>query len=200
MPTAPVFSEIADLFWWKTTKTLTSNVIGNAGQYATDQIKILGNSFFVFVAWRGETNYDSVTELRAIVGGGGGAAATALYSAAVPNNFEASVSRNNRFKMMDRAMPQAALCSTGYRAGQQVPWPIIYAPLTMFNFTVANVAPVMLTKADQTTQIPLRVDFGLFGYNVLGTNLPSFLAQWPELYGKAMGALTNLSIPSIPTQ
>ena len=191
----PVLSDIADLFTWKVTKTIASNVVG--ANSATDQVKLLSNSFFCFVAWRGSTNYDSVTELRAVIGAGP-AAATALYPAAVPNNFEALVKRNNRFNMMDQPMPQAALCSTGYRAGQQVPLPIIYPPATTFNFTLFNTAETLLTAADQATPIDLRIDFGLFGYNILAQNLGIFVNSWPALYGKAMAELTGISMPPSP--
>lgn len=189
----PALSDIADLFTWKTTQTLTTNVVGTAGQFATDNVKTLNNAFFCFVAWRGSTNYDPVQQFRAALTSGN---ATALYPAAVPNNFEAFVRRNNRYNMMDQAMPQAALCSTGYRAGQQVPVPILYPPLTTFNFTIYHTAEVLLTEANQSTAKNLRVDFGLFGYNVPAANLGIFMNSWPELYGIAMKSLTGLTVPA----
>ncbi len=196
MPTAPVFSAVADLYWWKTTKTLTSITPGAAGSFATDQIKLDNKSFFVFCAWRGASSYDPAVQLRASIGAGP-AAATGIYPAAVPSNFSVMVKRENRYSMMDRPMPQAALCSTGYRAGNQVPWPIVYPPLTQFNFTIYNTAEVQFTAANQSTAKNNRVDFGLFGYNVLAANWELFLAQWPELYGKAMDSLTSLRAPVI---
>lgn len=189
----PVVSDVADLFTWKTIQTLTTNVVGTSGQFGTDQIKTLDNSCFVFVAFRGSTNYDPVQQLRAVVGAGP-AAATALYPAAVPNNFEVMVKRNNRFQMMDQPMPQAAIASSGYRAGQQVPIPVIYPPNTTFNFTIYHTAEVLFTQSNGSTAINLRVDFGLFGYNVLRSNMAEFLGQWPELYGKAIEELTRISV------
>lgn len=193
----PVLSDIADLFTWKTTQTLTTNVVGTSGQFGTDQVKTLPNSYFVFCAFRGWTNYDGVVGMRAVIGAVAGAAATALYPANVPNNFEVMVKRNNRFAMMDQPMPQACIASTGYRAGQQVPYPVIYPPATTFNFTIYNTAPQLMVQADGSTAINLRVDFGMAGYNVLKENLPIFLGQWPALYGKAIDVLTSIRGPKL---
>ncbi len=191
----PVVSDVADLFWWKTRATLTSIVVNAVGQTWNDNVKTLPGSVFVFVAWRGCSSYDSVTQLRAVIGAPAGAAATALYPAPVPNNFEVMVKRNNRFSMMDQPMPQAAIASTGYRAGCQLPFPIIYPPATTFNFTIYNTAPVQLTLVDGATAINNVVDFGLFGYNVPVPNLQTFLGQWPALYGKALNTLTGITVP-----
>lgn len=187
----PVVSDIADLFWWKATATIASNVATSNANLATSQVKLLPNAFFCFVAWRGVTNYDPCVQLRASIGAGP-AAATGLYPAAVPSNFEAMVRRNNRFMMMDQPMPQAALCSTGYRAGNQVPYPILYPPATTFNFELYNTAETLFLNADGSAK-DMRIDFGLFGYNVLSTNLSIFLNSWPELYGLALDQLTGIS-------
>lgn len=193
----PVVAEYADLFWWKTTQTLTSITAGAAGNFARDVVKTLPNAYFVFVAWRGCSNYDGAIQMRAVIGAAGGAAATAIYTPVVPNNFEVMVKRNNKIPMMDLPMPQACLCSTGYRAGQQVPIPIIFPPLTTFNFEIYNTAPVQFTTlASGGSNVSLRVDFGLFGYNVLTDKLSKFLNEWPELYGKAMSTLTGMSRPA----
>ncbi len=185
----PVVSDIADLFTWKASATIASNVAG--ANSATSQVKTLPNAFFCFVAWRGSTNYDAIVELRASVGAGP-AAATALFPAAVPSNFEAMVKRNNRFSMMDAPMPQASLCSSGYRAGNQVPIPVLYPPATTFNFELFNTAETLFLTAAGVA-IDLRIDFGLFGYNVPSDNLGVFLNSWPELYGKALNQLTSIS-------
>lgn len=191
----PVLSDVADLFTWKVTSTIPSNVVPN--NVATGQVKLLPNAFFCFMAFRGSTNYDSVTELRAVVGAGP-AAATALFPAAVPNNFEVLVKRNQRFNMMDQPMPQAAIASAGYRAGNQVPYPVIYPPATTFNFTLFNTAETLLTESDVETAIDLRIDFGLFGYNIPAPNLGVFINSWPMFYGRAMNELTGISMPPAP--
>lgn len=189
----PVPSDIADLFWWKTRQTLTSITVGNAGQLGNDNIKTLNNAFFVFVGWRGCSNYDGAVQMRAVVGAPAGAAATAIFTPVVPNNFEVMVKRNNRYQMMDQPLTQAQLCSTAYRAGQQVPIPIIYPPLTTFQFTIYATAPVLFTLVDGATQKNLVVDFGMMGYNVPTNKLPAFIAEWPALYRKAMIDLTGMN-------
>jgi hypothetical protein len=197
-PLQPVVSDIADIFTWKTTKSIASNSTTNNANHASDQVKVLGNAFFCFVAWRGSTNYDSIAGQFKATGINSGN--YRLYSPAiVPNNFTALVKRNNRFSMMDQAMPQGALCSSGYLAGNQVPWPVLYPPNTVFNIDLYNTAPVVLTATNQSTVIPLRIDFGLFGYNVPLANLRIFLDSWPELYGKAINVLTKISLPRLPS-
>lgn len=194
MNAQPVVSDIADLFTWKTVSTIASNSSVNNANRESTQIKILGNAFFCFVAWRGSTNYDPIAGQFNIAD----PAAFALVTpAVVPNNFAAFVRRNNRFNMMDQPMPQGALCSTGYRAGTQVPWPILYPPNTTFNIDLFNTAQTVLTESDQTTVIPMRIDFGLFGYNVPVANLRIFLDGFPEFYGKALAELTSVSLPRI---
>ncbi len=191
----PVISDVADLFWWKMRANLTSIVANAVGSFESQNIKTLPGSVFVFVAWRGCSSWDPVTQLRAAIGASPGTAATALYPTNVPNNFEVMVKRNNRFNMMDDPMPQACIASNGYRAGNQVPLPIIYPPATTFNITIFNTAPVQLTEADTAVPKVNIVDFGLFGYNVPSENLGIFLNQWPALYGKALRTLTGITAP-----
>lgn len=189
----PVVSDVADLYFWKSAQEIASNSPVNGANQRSAQIKLLPNACFVFVAWRGNTNYDAGVELRAEVGAGP-AAASAIYPAVVPNNFKAFVKRNNRFNMMDKPCPQGVLCSTGYRAGQQVPIPIVYPPATTFNITLYNTAPTIFTLADQTTPIPLKIQFGLFGYNVPLEKLNVFLKSWPEYYAAALSELTKITV------
>lgn len=184
----PVISDIADLYTWKATAVIASNnPVASANKFS-QQIQVLGDSFFCFVAFRGATNYDAIAgEFETTT------LAIALYSpAVVPNHFEVMVQRENRFKFFDRNCPQGVLCSTGYRSGNVVPWPILYPPNTTFNIDLFNITPVVLTEADQVTAIPLRIDFGMFGYNVPVSQLRIFLDSWPALYGKAIDALTSI--------
>ncbi len=184
----PVVSDIADLFTWKATAVIASNDPTASANKFSQQLQVLGDSFFCLVAYRGCTNYDPIagefiTDDISV----------ALYSpAVVPNHFEVMVQRENRFKLMDRNCPQGVLCSTGYRSGNVVPWPILYAPNTTFNIDLYNITPVVLTQPDQSTPIPLRIDFGMFGYNVPVSNLRIFIDSWPALYGKAIDALTSI--------
>lgn len=173
----PVISNVADAFTWKVTSTIASNSPVNNANRATAQLQILPDSFFCLMAWRGSTNYDNV----------GGEFITddisvALYAPArVPNYFDVMVKRASTYNMMQQPMPQAALASSGYAAGATLPWPILYAPSTTFYFEFFNTAPVILTEADQTTPIPLRIDFGMFGYNIPANNITAFLKSWPSI-------------------
>lgn len=188
----PVLADVGDLYWWKTRQTLTSITPGATGFKATDNIKTLADKYFVFVAWRGCSSYDGAVQMRAVVGAPAGAAATAIFTPVVPNNFSVVV-RRGKIQMMDQPMQQAQICSTGYRAGQQVPIPIIYPPLTSFQYTIFATAPVLFTLVDGTTQKNIVVDFGMFGYNVPSNKLSLFLNEWPALYAKAMNRLTALN-------
>lgn len=189
-PVQPVVSDVADLFTWKATAQIASNNPVGGANKASSQVQILGNSFFCFMAFRGATNYDAVagefiTDDITV----------ALYSPAlVPNHFEVMVKRANRFPLFDHPCPQGVLCSTGYRAGNEIPLPILYPPLTTFNIDLYNITPVVLREGDQTTVKPLRIDFGLFGYNVPVENLQLFLDCWPALAGKAMAELTSIRV------
>lgn len=173
----PVISNVADAYTWKVTSTIASNSPVNNVNKATAQIQILPDSFFCLMAWRGATNYDAIA-------GEFDTASTnqALYSPArVPNNFDVMVKRASVYNMMQQPMPQAAIASSGYEAGATMPWPILYAPSTTFFFEFYNTAPVVLTLANQSTVIPLRIDFGMFGYNIPANNIVAFLKSWPDL-------------------
>jgi len=174
----PVVSNVADFYTWKTTVNIASNSVASNANKSTAQFQVQPDAFFVFMGWRGSTNYDSV-------GGEFTTAnvATALHAPArVPSYFEVMVKRDNVYNMMPNPMPQGALASYGYAAGAQIPWPIIYAPLMRFNFEFYNVSPFILTEHDQSTVIPLRIDFGLFGYNVQSGAIGTFLQAWPSLW------------------
>jgi hypothetical protein len=173
----PAISNIADHFTWKVTTEIASNSPVNNANKATAQLQILPDSFFCLMAWRGSTNYDNVagefiTDDIAV----------ALYAPArVPSNFDVSVKRASVYNLMPIPMPQAAIASSGYAAGAMLPWPILYAPSTTFYFEFYNTAPVVLTEADQNTAIPLRIDFGMFGYNIPANNIAAFLKSWPAI-------------------
>lgn len=173
----PVISNIADHYTWKVTSTIASNNPVNNANKATAQIQILPDSFFCLMAFRGSTNYDFIAgEFETV------STAVALYSpAAVPNNFDVMIKRASVYDYMKTPMPQAAIASSGYRAGAMLPWPVLFAPSTTFYFEFYNTAPVVLTAADQATVIPLRIDFGLFGYNIPANNITAFLKSWPAI-------------------
>lgn len=187
----PVFANVADLFTWKVTATIPSNVVGQNAANSLE-VKILSDSYFCFMAWVGSTNYDGCAgDFRAVIGSGPAAATTLVSPPTVPNNFEVRVTRENTVNMMGAPMPQAAVCSNGYHSGRQVPWPIMYPPNSTFQFDLWNVARTLLTEADQTTPIPLEINFGMFGYNVPLENLGKFLESYWQFRDKAFAQLTR---------
>jgi len=174
----PVVSNVADFFHWKIpTVTIPSNDPAANANRRVAQFQVQADSFFCLMAWRGVTNYDQVagefiTQDTAV----------ALYGPAkVPNNFEVMIKRNSIYNLSPIPIPQGVLCSYGYGAGAQLPWPILYSPLTRFDFEFYNTAAVLLTAADQETAIDLRIDFSLFGYNIPAANIGPFLQAWPAL-------------------
>jgi len=178
MMLTPQVSNVCDFYTWKSVQSIASNDPAANANMAVDQFQVQADRFFVFMAWRGVTNYDALAgEFESAN------VARALYNpAVVPSYFEVMVKRDDDYNMMTYPMPQGALASYGYAAGAQVPWPIIYAPLTRFYFEFYNVSPFVMTEHDQSTVIPLRIDFGLYGYSVASENLSTFLKSWPSLW------------------
>lgn len=161
----PITSPYGDLFYWESQATIASNSSLNNANRATDRLQVNSDSFFVLMAWLGSTNYDNVAgDFIATIGAGPAAARTLVSPPFVPNNFEVMIRYNSDTDMMDAAMPQACICSNGYRSGMQFPFPSLYAPMTTFDFTYYNVAPTILTLADKATVISLQISFGLLGY------------------------------------
>ncbi len=175
---APVVSNVADVFTWKTTATIASNVSPN--NKATSQIKILADSFFCFMAFRASTNYDNFSgDLRAVVGAGPAAAVRLGTPPRVPNNFEVKIRRGS-IDLMGNPVPQAVIGSNGYFSGVQSPWPVLYPPSSMFYFEFFNTAPTLLATS-AAVAIDLQINFGMFGLNVPVENLKTFLASYPEI-------------------
>lgn len=175
---APVVSNVADVFTWKTTATIASNVAPN--NKATSQIKILADSFFCFMAFRASTNYDNFSgDLRASIGAGPAAATRLGTPPRVPNNFEVKIRRGS-IDLMGTPVPQAVIGSNGYFSGVQSPWPVLYPPSSMFYFEFLNTAPTLLNTA-AAAAIDLQINFGMFGLNVPIENLKTFLASYPEI-------------------
>ncbi len=174
----PLVSNICDQFTWKVTAEIASNVVGANKQ--TAQIKILADSFFCLMAFRGSTNYDNFSgDLRATIGAGPAAAVRLGTPPRVPSNFEVFIRRAD-VNLTGAPVPQAVISSNGYFAGAQVPFPVLYQPSSIIYFEFFNTAPTLLNTA-QAVAIPLRINFGLFGYNVPVENLRSFLGCYPEL-------------------
>lgn len=198
----PIVSNLADFYTWKARATIASNVTGANSQ--TAQIKILADSFFAFFAFRASTNYDNFSgDLRASVGAGPAAATRLGTPPFVPNNFSVEIKRNDTL-FSTSAIPQSVLGSNGYRAGAQLPFPILYPPASVFYLRFYNTAPTLLND-NTATAISLEIDFGFFGMNVPVENLQKFLRCWPEMVaamtaaeqaGRMPGAfITEIDVP-----
>lgn len=187
----PITSPIGDLFYWESQATIASNSSLNNANRATDRLQVNSDSFFVLMAWLGSSNYDSVAgDFIATIGAGPAAARTLVSPPFVPNNFEVMIRYNSDTDMMDAPMPQACICSNGYRSGMQFPFPTLYAPMTTFDFTYYNVAPTILTLADKATVISLQISFGLLGYFIPNETIASNLGAY-RAYQLGRQAMAN---------
>lgn len=175
----PVSSPYADLYSWKTTVAIPSISTVNNANKASAQLQVLGDSYFLLCAFFGSTNYDQVAgEFRTANIDSGN---PHLYGPAyVPNNFEVFIQQDSELGLMELPIPQSCICGNGYASGHQLPYPIIFAPLTTFRFDFYNVAPVLLRQGDGTTAIDLRIDFSLYGMNLPVENMETYLAAWPS--------------------
>jgi hypothetical protein len=179
MNTQPITSAIGDVFMWESLVTIPSNVAPNNKD--TDRLQVQSDSVFCLLAWGGSTNYDAVAgDFIAVIGAGPAAARTLVSPPFVPNNFQVMIRYNSDQNLMSSPMPQACLCSNGYRAGQQLPYPVLFPPMTTFDFEFYNVARTLQYAADQTTLKPLQITFGLYGVFVPLVDLPAFLKCWPS--------------------
>lgn len=203
MNVQPVSPLYGDVFDWKSVQTIASNVSG--ANTATDHLQVESDSWFALYAFLGSTNYDNVAgDLIAVIGNAPAAARTLVSPPVVPNNFEVMITFNGDMKMMNTPMPQGSLCSNGYLQGRQLPYPMLFPPMTTFDFEFYNVAPTLLTLADRSTALDLQINFGLFGYYIPTANLERFLAAWP-VYGRFaqsraagwLGNFTSITIPGL---
>lgn len=170
LASSPQMSNICDQFIWQTTATIASNVV--AANTARAQIKTLSDQWFCLTGFRGSTNYDNVQQFTTA------STAAALYPTNVPNNFEVEIQRGSFYNLQKYPVPQAVICSSGYRDGSQLPWAILYPPSTTFDFVFYNVAPQLLLTTGAVA-IDLKIKFGLQGFNIPKENLNVFMSQWP---------------------
>lgn len=197
----PIPSAAGDVFNWQVSATIPSNVPGlNTG---FGKLQVDSASFFILMAYLASTNYDNVAgDFIAVIGAGPAAARTLVSAPFVPNNFEVLIKYNDDTQLMGNPIPQAALASNGYRAGEQFPYPIIFSPMTTFNFDFYNVAPTLQLNGDGTAR-DLTINFGLYGYFVPIEQLSNFLAQWPSYAAQAaknipgwISAFTSIPMPA----
>lgn len=196
-PASPLY---ADIFDWKSVVTIPSNVPGV--NLATDHLQVENDSYFMLMAFLASTNYDNVAgDFIAEVGASPAPAIALVAPPRIPNNFEVMINYNGDTPLMQTPMPQGCLAGNGYMAGRQLPYPMLFPPLTTFDLDFYNVAPTLLQQVD-ATPIDLQVSFGLFGYYVPAVNLEKFLAAWPAYYEKAAlgnpGWLRDFTAMTIP--
>lgn len=186
MKPQPSPSSTTDLFFWETQATIAA-----IGGTAADRVQVDSDRFFVLMAFLGSTNYDNVAgDFIAVIGAGPAAARTLVSPPFVANNFEVMIRHNSDNDMMGIAMPQACICANGYRAGQQMPFPTIYAPMTTFEFDFTNVAQVLQTEGAGTAR-PLQITFGLYGYFVPIERMSAFLQSYRAYQLRAQNSLAG---------
>lgn len=185
----PASSPYADLYLWKSNVSIDpGDAAEPAGALtANDQIQFLADSFFCLMAFVGSTNYDNYA-VNVPIG-----STAQVIQARIPNNFSVLITQNNDQNLMAASakMQQACICGSGYLVGNQVPYPVIWPPMTTINFAYEMISPFTLFSAvDLATQIDLEISFGLYGYNVPTQNLEAFLASWP-----AMQRIAQMNLP-----
>ncbi len=180
-------SAIGDIYNWQSSVTIASNVAGANTGFA--RVQVASDAFFVLMAFLGSTNYDQVAgDFIAVIGAGPASAATLVSPPFHPNNFQVLIKYNDDINLMGAPMAQAALCSNGFHAGGQCPFPMIFPPMTTFNFDFYNVAPTLqLTGAGVARD--LVINFGLYGYFVPVPQLSNYLASWPSYAAEARKGL-----------
>lgn len=172
----PVTSGVSDLFYWQTTATIASNAAG--ANKASTFLQVDGASFFVLCGFVGVTNYDAFAgDFIAVIGGGPAAARTLITPPFLPSHFDLMIRTNSEYQLMDEPVPQASICANGYRSGQGLPWPDLYAPQTRFDFDFFNVTPTIQLNGDGSAK-PLMINFALMGYFVNTDYLASYLASF----------------------
>lgn len=202
-PVQPVSPLCADVFDWKTVASIPSNVVG--ANLATDNLQVENDSYFFLMAFLASTNYDNAAgDFIAVTGAGPAATLQLIAPPRVANNFEVMIKYNGDQQLMGSPMPQGCLTANGYLSGRQLPYGMLFPPMTTFDFEFYNVAQTIQTAANGSTVKPLEISFGLYGYYIPTVNLEKFLAAWPAYYneyckGQAgwLSAFTALNIPGL---
>jgi len=186
----PSPSSSSDIFLWQAQATMPSNVVGDPDSIAADDLQITSDQFFVLMGFLGVTNYDSSGgDVIASVGAGPAPARSLITGPFVPNNFSVMIRYNSDIAFMDQPMPQACLSANAYRTGQQLPYPVIFSPMSRFDFEFQNTAPTLLEDVDGDP-INLVVNFALLGYFVPVERVAAYLKCY-EAYSYAASEMAN---------
>lgn len=143
----PILSNLADWFSYLTEIDLVgANTVGKG------TITLAQDSYFIMQAWRCYCTQDNPAN---------------FYQ----NNFTVQVTRGSSYQMMSAPVVQSMFGSSSYFAGKQWAWPILYSPLTNFDFTVQ----------DLSGQATNSIFIGMEGYKVPTQNWSTFIRFFPEL-------------------
>jgi hypothetical protein len=186
----PASAPYAKLHIWQSGATISAAALAAATAaspaLAMDKFQILPDNFFVLMAYVASTNYDNgPLEFTADNVNSGN---PALYGPArLPSNFSVEIWQDNKDRMMGAPMPQACIASNGYLAGQQLPFPPMYKPLTTFQFKFyATPQVIQYDNADSPVPLDLEISFGFYGYNVPVEHVKLFCASWPSYQAAAL--------------
>lgn len=181
----PVSTSVSDLFVWEAAvPTIASNIAPN-NKTSAPTLQLDYDRCFVLMGFVGASNYDAFAgDFIAVIGAGPAAARTFVTPPFAPNNFEVDVTYNHDYRITGDAMPQACICSSGYRSGNQLPYPVIFAPMTTFDFDFYNVAQTLLLTGAGAA-LDLQIYFGLMGYFVKTDGLGDFLLSYPAYAAEA---------------
>jgi hypothetical protein len=180
----PIGANEAELYCWQATATIASITAG--ANIGTDQVQVLPDSYFCLMGFVASTNYDGFAGQWKITNVN--SSNHTLYGPpVVPNNFEVSILQDNNYLFSGAPMPQSVIAGNASFAGHQLVFPILYKPLTQFQFTFYNTAQVLLDDSSGTpgSAVNLVISFGMFGYNIPVQNLSAFLCAWPAYQAEA---------------
>jgi len=178
MQQLPIFSDVAD---WFAHPVLTSGsqpgvTINAAGGSANGFVTLTNDNYFALCGWACVTNYDNAAPEAAT------ADSTTILPAptTVPNAFTVAITRSGKTVYSNQPLTQAELCSSGYSAGKQMPFPVIYAPSITFDFVFTDLTQLFLLDGDDVA-IPLSISLWMVGYNIRKSNWQRFLNIYPGL-------------------
>ncbi len=181
----PIFSDVCRPFHYPVRQTPTQNFVSITVALASQfgSITLKPQTYFIATAIACFTNYDNV---------GGPIVSTANSSAIlprtfVPNNFTMLVQRGNSNKYSNNPVPQAQICSAGYRAGKVFPYPIVYGPREEFQFTFQDTTGLYLQATVGGSAVALNIYTFLVGYNVPIQAWDKFCRIYPD-FAKVFGA------------
>lgn len=174
----PIFADVARYYAYPVVKNQQFNYIEIAAANGSDfgQVTLMPDNYFVLTAFRCFTNYDNcggilMNDNEDIVG------PVLVVPPFVPNNFTVQIARGQNNAYSNQPLTQAEICSSGYRAGKQLPIPVVYGPRFNFTFTFTDLTGLYLESGE--TSLPLRIQMWMEGYSVPQINWGRFCNYFP---------------------